>query len=303
MVNALLANAVEMTISSVASSGVGDVTMGSAVGDNNTFAQAGYLDGPGVSYTIEETNGDYENGVGHLTTTQTILVRDQAMEKSVGGTVTRLPATKLTATTGGKVSVRPNALMNLGGFPTWRDAANNPLDIPDNIMRIEGTATPVADRMYYFPVIFLWPRIIAQFGVDVATADAGATNTRCGIYSADFDGGPGDLILDTGDIDLTSTGVQLITAANWATGGTSAILLPAGFYWYAFVTNSTTPRFHTFEELTQSFSIGGVDPFNNGRRLGGQFQHDNGITGALPSTPTRDGNEERPAACPVFKPV
>ena len=292
-----------MSITSVASAGLGDVTLNAAVGDNNTFAQVGFLDGPGVSYTIEETNGDYEIGVGHLTTTQTILVRDQVMEKSVGGTVTRLPATKLTATSGGTVSVRPNALMQPAAFPTWRDAPNNPLDIPDNITRIEGTAVPVADRMYYFPVVFLWPRIIAQFGVDVATADAGATNTRCGLYSSEYDGGPGDLIIDSGDIDLTATGVQLIAAASWATGGTSAILLPAGLYWYAFVTNSTTPRFHTFTEAEYSFAIGGVDPFNNGRRLGGNFQHDNGITGALPSTPTRDGNEEPPAACPVFKPV
>ena len=303
MTIALLANAVEMSITSVASAGLGDVTLNAAVGDNNTFAQAGYLDGPGVSYFAEEPNGDYESGIGHLTTTQTILVRDQVLEKSVGGTVTQLPATKLTITTNGIISVRPNALMQSAVMPTFRRSTGH-YQIPDNIISIGTiTITPIADRMCFTGVDFWNPRLIAQFGIDVSTADAVAANTRCGLYSANADGSPGDLIIDTGNIDLTSTGVQMISAASWATGGTSTLLIPAGFYWLAFVTDSTIARFHsssnTFADVVGSGSW--ADPFNIGRRWGyGLF--DDGITGALPATPVVDGTG-RMFAIPVSKPV
>lgn len=298
MVLALLANAVEMSITSVASAGLGDVTLNAAVGDNNTFAEAGYLDGPAVSYFIEESNGDYESGVGHLTTTQTILVRDQALEKSVGGTVTQLPATKLTATSGGTVSMRPNALMN---YSAWNidpgGAPTSVYDVPDNVAALSESFIPTADRLQLTQAHLLYPREIKSLGIDVNTLDASATNARACIYSANPDGSPGDLLVDTGNINVSTTGIKLVAAASWVTGP-DPLLLPAGMYYFGVVTDSTVVRIWGIS--SSSLNWGGLlSQFDNQRRQQA-FPYENSVTGAPPATFTRS-NFENKGMVPIWR--
>lgn len=296
MVLSLLANAVETTITAVAASGLGDVTLGSGVGDNLTPAQAGFTDGPGVAYRFEETNGDYESGIGHFTTSQTIFVRDNALEKQVGTAREYLPATKLTVTTGGKFRMGPNALMQFAGYRPWQREFTVNYDTCDNFGGL-GTLTwvPTADRFQAVAYALLHPRKIAKFGIDVTTLAGSSTNTRAGLYGSNPDGSPGDLIIDSGDIDVSTAGIKLIAAASWAVGGTSEIILPPGLYYAGVVTNDTALR--VAGTSSSLINWGGSISTNDNRRKRGATPYMNSVSGALPSSFTV--NQDKGSSVPV----
>jgi len=275
--SAMLANMVQETVSV---GGTGNITLGGASAGFNSFSDY-FADGPGISYWIADGN-DWETGIGHLTTTQTVLVRDDILRRSVAGVVTDLPAA-MNVSTSATVSVRPSAIMQSASFLTYD--LGSLYDAPDNIQSLNVTPTPIANRLYLISSFFLFPRKIAQLGIDVKTLDAAATNTRAGIYTANPDGSPGDLLVDTGNIDVSTTGIKLVSAASWVAGGPNTLLFPAGHYYFGVVTDSTLvdiwgPR------ISDTLSWGGqISEFDVQRRKGA-FPYQDNVTGALPASIT-----------------
>ena len=101
-----IANRVKMTVASVASSGTGDITLGSAVAGGMSFTDAGVADGNTVPYVLEAANGDWEIGVGTYTASGTILARTTVTKSSVGGTI---GTSKITAASTTIVMISPLA--------------------------------------------------------------------------------------------------------------------------------------------------------------------------------------------------
>ena len=276
--SAMLANMVQETVSV---GGTGNITLGGASPGFNTFSDY-FADGPGISYWIADGN-DWETGIGHLTTTQTVLVRDDILRRSVAGVVTDLPAA-MNVSTGATVSVRPSAIMQMSSFMSV--VFNTSLyDVPDNINSFNFSGLAItANRLYLFSSFFLYPRKIVQLGIDVGTLDATSTNTRAGIYSAKPDGSIGGLLVDTGPIDVSTTGRKFVAAASWITGGPNPLLLPAGHYYFAVLSDSATVKM--FGPLNSTISWGGrIHPFDS-RRRNGAYPYQDNVTGVLPASIT-----------------
>ena len=288
----MLANMVQETVSV---GGTGNITLGGASPGFNTFSDY-FADGPGISYWIADGN-DWETGIGHLTTGQTILVRDDILRRSVAGVVTDLPAA-MNVSTSATVSVRPSALMQSAGFLTFTPGSIY-YDIPDNFGSPPGNITPAANTLYFLSSFLLFPRKIAQLGIDVLTLDAAATNTRAGIYTANPDGSPSALIADTGNIDISTTGRKFVTAASWAVGGPNTILLPAGHYYFAVLTDSAAVAHFRGVNAGggSTISWGGSVLEGNAQRKGVGLTLTN-VIGALPLSITNitDGSPNTPMA-------
>ena len=291
--SAMLANMVQETVSV---GGTGNITLGGASAGFNSFSDY-FADGPGISYWIADGN-DWETGIGHLTTTQTVLVRDDILRRSVAGVVTDLPAA-MNVSTSATVSVRPSALMQPASFLTFNSGVGQ-YDAPDNIKVLDQSFLMTANRLYLVSSYFLFPRKIAQIGVDVNVASGGGTNARCGYYTANPDGSPGTLIMDSGNIDITTVGIKMVPAASWVAGGPNPILLPAGHYYSAWVTDSTTAKVWGTGSISISWG-GFLSEFDSQRRRGA-FPYQDNITGALPAsiTVTNDTNN---APVAIFRPV
>lgn len=71
-----------------------------------------------------------------------------------------------------------------------------------------STQALVADRLYYEPVRVATPITLDQLRIEVTTAAAASTVARLGIYEADTDWQPTDLVLDAGTVAIDSPGVK-----------------------------------------------------------------------------------------------
>jgi hypothetical protein len=94
---AKITNRAKMTIASVASSGTGAITLGSAVTGYQTFAASGVVDADVVSYVIEDGTS-WEIGSGTYTASGTTLARTSILASSNSGSA-------ITATTNGTVFI------------------------------------------------------------------------------------------------------------------------------------------------------------------------------------------------------
>jgi hypothetical protein len=95
---------------------------------------------------------------------------------------------------------------------------------------------PVADTMLFLPILVQEVRTFDRIALWVTTLAAGEV-ARLGVYEADLDAdglSPGALILDAGTVSLASTGAKEITID---------LALGPGYYFLAFVDESTTPRY------------------------------------------------------------
>ena len=75
-----------------------------------------------------------------------------------------------------------------------------------------GTLTGAAGRVDLFPFIPRADITIDRLAVNCTTAVAGAL-ARCALYAADAQGRPAALLLETADLDLSTTGIKLATVA------------------------------------------------------------------------------------------
>lgn len=95
---------------------------------------------------------------------------------------------------------------------------------------VSSTAfTMVANRLYFLPYFSPRRRVYDRIAWLVATAGAGGTTARLGIYTSSDGGEPGVLLLDAGTVAVDSTGSKEITI--------SQELLGYRLYWLAMVSD------------------------------------------------------------------
>ena len=75
------------------------------------------------------------------------------------------------------------------------------------------TKTLASDTLYFSPIYIPTAATFDRIGINVTTLGSGASG-RLGIYEADADGLPGDLLLDAGTVDCSSTGGKEITISQ-----------------------------------------------------------------------------------------
>jgi hypothetical protein len=96
-----------------------------------------------------------------------------------------------------------------------------------------GSGAPGVNLLKLCPWLNRGTITIKAFGVNVVTAGAATSLYRMGIYNDDGSGYPGTLVVDSGQVDCTTTGAKSITL------GTS-LVLPAGLYWIGGVAQGTS---------------------------------------------------------------
>jgi len=90
-----------------------------------------------------------------------------------------------------------------------------------------------ANKLHAAPLVI--PRNIAvdRIAIDVEVAGGAGTHARLGIYENGTNVYPGSLLLDAGEVDITSTGIKAITIDQ---------ALTKGLYWVVFVTDDASMK-------------------------------------------------------------
>lgn len=217
---------------SISVGGTGNITLGGAVSGfvsfNTAFSTTGYF-----PYAIEDGN-NREFGIGHLSASTT-LVRDVVMETLVAGSYTGFAATPtaINATTSGFVFVSASAMKmaEMAGkvnvaFTTAGICGANYVPGSD----ANGSWSAVGSRVQYWYYRIDAPIIVASISINVTTL-AATTNAYFGLYEIRHDGYPGNKILDSGALNVTTTGQK--------TGTISSTLVRPGWYIAAATTDSS----------------------------------------------------------------
>jgi hypothetical protein len=137
------------------------------------------------------------------------------------------------------------------------------------------------NRLVVFPIMVRQPVAIDRIGINVTTAEASSV-IRLGLYE-NVDGAIGDLIIDAGTVNSSTTGSKTITISE---------TLDAGLVWGAAVFQNSTSTLavsHGFDntliKVPSSLSV--LKPTENA----GVYQ--DGVSGALPSTVTPNFDQRR----------
>ena len=260
--------------------GTGTVTLTGATGNRYVRFRDQFQNGDLVYYSI--FNGDNsEHGVGTFNSvggTDT-LTRATTISGVVSGSTVDTPIT-LSGNSIVTVADSAEALQGAAGLGIGAGIGGTGLQ-SDNYAGGGFSATTANRRLYIAPVFYVSPRIITQIGTEVQTADAADPNTRIGLYSVGSDGNPDTVLLDSGDIDISTTGPKFNSAASWVVG-TNNFLLPAGAYYAALLCESATAIFNGTERTRNAAGHGGSDAFS--ARTGSMRTYP-GITGNLPNNP------------------
>jgi hypothetical protein len=123
------------------------------------------------------------------------------------------------------------------------------------------------------PVVIPKRTAIDRIGIVLATAGDASSLLRFGIYHADADGYPGELMLDAGTVAANATGLREVTV--------SAVLQP-GVYWFCAVSQNVTsaPVATGYFALGQHGAVNATFAINY---AAGAY-YGAGVTGALPAT-------------------
>jgi hypothetical protein len=138
-------------------------------------------------------------------------------------------------------------------------------------------------RLYQF--VIHEPMTLTLIGCEVVTTPGGAGSvTRLGIYG-DNNGVPGDLILDAGTVDTTTTGVKQLAISQ---------AVPAGSIYCCAVTQgapSTAPTYRLMNLGAGQVKFPVASITGNMTRTS---YIQSGVTGALPTTPTVTISNQQP---------
>ena len=122
---------------------------------------------------------------------------------------------------GSSSSAVGDSRFNLSSTPNWViPGAGSPLSIT--------TVPPSGNFLFYAPIRIDKAQSFDRIGTEIVTAAASGL-TRLGIYNCDTDLQPTSLIVDSGDLDSSTTGVK---------SATISVTLQPGRYLLAMVNNS-----------------------------------------------------------------
>jgi hypothetical protein len=251
-----------------------------------------FSDGDEVAYALEDSGGTILiAGVGVYVSATDDITRNDTWNWN-GTVVDKNPSTNITLS-GGTHTIRCDVVGErlFSGFSDNAKLVTGAYFVPDNVLKQDVNAPAnTTDRMCVLSAVFLNPVIITSMVVNITTLDGSATNTRQGVYSSKDDGTVGDILGQTGNIDVSTTGKK-VTALG------SVIKLDAGRYFFAFVSDSAgvvrvrAPSNSMISMVAGGFTTSGVD------RASIYFQ--NGVTGAMPTTPTISATGVTQFTCPM----
>jgi len=165
------------------------------------------------------------------------------------------------------MTTHPNAKVS-GGDQMW--------SIPGcyQTQNAPGNFFPTANRIYYFPIVFLAPATIKEARL-IVTVAAASSNARIGIYTADKEWQPVALVSDFGAVSCATTGYKEITGMS--------VAVSAGLHLLAFNCDNSSI---TFRSLLGFPITGTMRPPVAGRNdnFAVLLQKLSSTYGALPST-------------------
>ena len=187
---------------STATTGTGTVILGGATTPYQTWANGGALDNVSYSYLIEDGTA-WELGWGIYSSSGPTLTRN--LVASSTGSLLNLSGSATVACVANE--------MDIGQLSPVPQIANNYIN-PDSVGFGTGTATTVANLLYFFPFSRLAK--VDAVALEVTTLSAG--NVRGALYTMHPTTGLPHLLIEEGAAQSTgTTGIKAITfaAARW----------------------------------------------------------------------------------------
>jgi len=206
-----------------ATTGAGDITLVGASEDGRTFSSQ-YSTGFPIFYYIDDRAGNFEHGIGHLSSSN-VLVRDNVIRSSNSDSLVSFASGTKYVFAGQSDTIlnRPKGTAVAGAI--------NAMYYGEQSIVNATSYTERSTQLWLTPFVNTSPAEFSKWAVYVETASAGAV-MRAGIYLVDYDTGlpVGDPILESDDIDMSATGYVTLDFSNNVTGGTSAQRLPNYFF-------------------------------------------------------------------------
>lgn len=193
--------------------------------------------GPRFCYAIldDSTGAPLEAGIGYLSASTT-MVREKVTDTYSSGTYDNTSPSALSLASGTKRvivtaltrSIRA-PLPYVGSGAGYKGISNGALigAVGSGSYNDQDTS----GRMNVFPWIHDYGGEIDAFMINCTTAQA-AKILRMGLYRVGSDGNPAGLIVESGSIDVASTGVKTSTF--------TAFVLPPGHYWLGLLSDGTS---------------------------------------------------------------
>ena len=216
-----------------ATTGTGTITLGAAEAGFIALSDRSDLlpDGAQVRYQITDGN-NREEGIGTYTAAGTTLSRDTIIETLVAGVYNNTSPTAITLSGSATVAIAASANTAFDGRGLQFSASR--VCYPDNLIKLDGVnQTGTSGRLEYFPAYLLFPRSIPSLAIECGVADAAAVDSRIGIWNQNASALPGQLLYGSPALDLSA--VAIVTEAL-----PTALILPAGVYWFGVRIDSAT---------------------------------------------------------------
>ena len=264
--------------------GTGNVlTLLGATAGNRPYSR-GFDDGALASYVVKDSAGVITaSGIGTYATAANTITRNDS--ENDNGTITdKNPATNIALSAGTHTitcDVVSERLIS-SNITAASIPSGSRYHVPDNFLSQDYEATPSADRAVFVCGLFLSPRTITSFAISIETL-AISSNTRQAIYSCNADGSVGKLLVDSGNIDISTTGLKITNLAQ-------PLKLSAGQYWFGVVTDNAVARWKGVNNsaITNCFmQPSAINIYNSGRP---QYPYLDAVTGAFPETLTPTGH-------------
>jgi len=247
---------------------------------NIPFSES-FADGDKVAYVVEDSGGTIKvAGIGAYVSSTDDITRDDTWNWN-GTVIDENPTTNITLS-GGTHTVRCDAYSDIlrAGvgtvLPSGKYTQFSNQGFAESTAQAGGEFSAQVGEVVLMTGILVRPTWITEIAAYITTA-AASSNVRFGIYHADPDGTPGALIVDSGDLDASSTGFVSNTLTN-------PILLPAGAYLIGNQGDSTTVRCQGLSAASASSDFnGGIQGTTASNRLEG-CRYYTGTYGAMPAT-------------------
>ncbi len=243
----MLANRVKETTTTT---GIGNLTLAGAATNFQSFNTAFGTTRKFCYWIIDNTNNVWETGIGYLSASTT-LVRETVLDNSSGTT----SALTLAAGTKTVIALPSEAILPQSCPYLRSDAtAGKILSSAHHLITASASYTVTANQLILFPAYFDVSSVLTNFVLNISTAVA-ASKARVGLYEVDADGEPGALIVQSADIDTTTTGVKTPTIASlawvprWCYVGVMANAA-VGFYAYGTRLSNGPVGLNAFHEHT-----------------------------------------------------
>ena len=237
----MLANWVKET---TATTGTGPITLAGAASGFVSFDDHPEIrDGDTVRYAIEDGN-NREVTEGVFTSSGPTLTRGTVIETLVSGVFDDSSPVAITLSGSATVSIVANVHNLLPKIGLHQSGIGNRGLVGFGLDVTGSSATAMsADLLLFFPYIITDKINVASLLIEMASAGLAAEVAKIGVYAYNGTTTPGDLIYESSDIVIDSTGNKTHTTSP-------AFDLNPAIYWFAYIQEGTTGRPKVFSSTT-----------------------------------------------------